>query len=129
MKKEEEKSPYLMAVLIDLCKPNRELQRCGFTTTQRTYQINVMYLYYCLSSLLSSPVLLLVPALVLILPWQAIRGCQSGRKLIQKKKKKKNSFLLGHCPGLRQQESNSRICSRRGSRSMKLLTGGADSPL
>lgn len=88
MKKEEEKSPYLMAVLIDLCKPNRELQRCGFTTTQQTYQINVMYLYYCLSSLLSSPVLLLVPALVLILPWQAIRGCHSGRKLIQKKKKK-----------------------------------------
>lgn len=40
---------------------------------------------------------------MLILLWQVIRGCQTGRKLIQKKKSEQ--FLLGHCPGLRQKES------------------------
>lgn len=94
-----------MAVVVDLCKPNRELQRRGFSTNQPANLINVMLLYYYLSSLLSNPVSLLVPALMLILLWQAIRGCQSGTKLIQKKEKV-NSFLLGHCPGLRQQKSD-----------------------
>jgi len=39
-----------------------------------------MLMYYYLSSLSRNCVSLLVPALMLILPWQAIRGCQSGRK-------------------------------------------------
>lgn len=49
MKKEEEKSPHLMAVVIDLCKPYRELQRCGFTTNQLTNQIRVILLCYSVS--------------------------------------------------------------------------------
>lgn len=85
MKKEEEKSPHLMAVVVDLCKPNRVAK--VWIYNQSTNEINVTFLYYYLSSLLSNPVSLLVPALMLILPWQATRGCQSGRKLIQGKKK------------------------------------------
>lgn len=37
------KSP-LMAVIVDLCKPNRKMQRCGFATNQLTNQIKGMLL-------------------------------------------------------------------------------------
>lgn len=93
-----------MAVVVDLCKPNRKLQRCGFTTNQLSNQIKVMLLYYFVS--LEQPYILSCAsrnAHLTLASHQRISDWEKTNP--EKKKKKSEQFLLGHCPGLRQQES------------------------
>lgn len=110
-----------MAVVVDLCKPNRKLQTCGFTTNHLTNQIKVMLLYYSVS--LEQPYILSCASRNAHLTLASHQRISKWQKT-NPGEKKVNSFCWVIVL----------VCVSKGpsssswSRSMKLLTGGADSP-
>lgn len=97
-----------MAVVV--AKPNRQLQRCGFTANHLTNKIKVMLLHYSVSleqpyilSCASRNAHLTLASHQWISDWQKTNLKKT--KQTKQKKTPTNQFLLGHCPGLHQQES------------------------